>query len=81
MPQKITRVGNSAAVIINQQILSQLGLQTGDPVELIPNPDSNTITITTAKSSAPPTLTPEFKTWLDSFIHQHQTILNQLSQM
>lgn len=81
MTQKIIRVGNSAAVILNQQLLSQLELQTGDQVQLVANPDSKTITITTSKSSTPPPLTLEFKNWLDSFIQENQSTLAKLSQL
>lgn len=52
MAQKITKVGNSAAVIIPKSILEQSGLKIGSSVNLAYQTDSETVVIEVPRKQA-----------------------------
>ena len=81
MTQRIVRVGNSAAVTIPKEFLTQAKLNIGDKVEVESDKDLRIMLIKPTGSFVQTKITPEFKSWLDDFISENQYILKKLAHL
>jgi putative addiction module antidote len=81
MGQKVIKVGNSLAVTIPQSFVKKANIKAGQNVYLKENDEYKTLEIHTDEvHDAPPSLTPEFKEWLDSFNKKYKTALRELAK-
>ena len=78
MKQKIIKVGNSAAIIIPKHVMMEKGLAVGDTVAFRLE---DRATDEQGYHSDRPTLTPEFKEWLDQFMKDYKPILDDLAHL
>lgn len=80
MQQKIIQIGNSTGIIIPKSVLDQLGLQTGNEVELQKDPTNQSLTIVKAgtkiKSSS---INEHFLTVLEKVNTQYSAALKELA--
>ena len=81
MTQKIVRVGNSAAVTIPKEFLTQAKLNIGDKVEVESDKDLRIMLIKPTGSSVQTKITPEFKSWLNDCISENQDVLKKLAHL
>lgn len=81
MVQKIIKVGNSAAITIPKEFLAQSGLQVGDEMSIETDAKLQLILARSKKKASSPSLTPEFKQWLDKFIDDYRPVLQKLAKM
>ncbi len=70
MIQKVIKVGNSLAVTIPQKEVKEKNLHVGDAVE---------IDVQKSLETKKPTLTPEFKKWVDKYIDKNRPALEELA--
>lgn len=80
MVQKIIKVGNSYGIILPKELMVQVGLKTGDEVDIESLPQSSMLTITSVGSPYKSKITPEFKNWLDDFTNKHKDLLKELAR-
>ena len=81
MTQKIVRVGNSAAVTIPKEFLTQAKLNIGDKVEVESDKDLRIMLIKPTGSFVQTKITPEFKSWLNDCISENQDVLKKLAHL
>lgn len=81
MSQKIVRVGNSAAVTIPKNFLREVNLHIGDEIDVQSDKDLRIVVIKPKDARVLTTITPEFKSWLDSFISDHYETLKALAEV
>ena len=79
MPRKIFRTGNSAVVSLPADILETIGLELGDAVTVVADPDQRRIIITPAEPSLPG-VRPGFLDRVDRFIEEYRPALETLAK-
>ena len=79
MPRKIFRTGNSAVVSLPADILEIVGLELGDSVTIVADPEQRQIIITPAERSLPG-VRPGFLERVDRFIEQYHPALETLAK-
>lgn len=81
MLQTIIPIGNSYGVIIPKELLDKLGFKQGDKVKIRQNEGYQQIIMDREGSkNTSPTVTPEFKSWLDEFTTKHHDMLKELAK-
>ena len=75
MPQKLLKVGSSAAVTIPKKSLKELGLKIGDEVRVHVNMMEKTVLIEPVQK-----VSHELIAWTDAFIKRYRPALNALSK-
>jgi len=78
MEQKVIKVGNSLAVTLPKQFVEESKVQAGQKVFVDADAKLDTVHISTKLAS--PRLTPEFKTWLESFNSRYKEALKELAK-
>ncbi len=79
--QKIIKIGNSAGVILPQDILKETGLKLGDNVAVDYNAQDKTAIIANENNKkAPSAITPEFYDWLNRFNKKYKKALTELAK-
>ena len=79
MPQKVLKVGSSAAVTIAKSSLEQLGLRIGDSVEVSLDARRRNVIIAPVRQRRR-TVDPEVVRWTKSFIGRYRPALAALSK-
>ncbi len=79
MEQTVMQVGNSLAVTLPKQFVDSKKIKAGQKMLVDADNDLSMVQIRTKDSQAP-TVTPEFKKWLDTFNTRYKTALTQLAQ-
>jgi antitoxin component of MazEF toxin-antitoxin module len=79
MPQKVLKVGSSAAVTIAKSSLEELGLQIGDTVEVSLDVRHRNVTITPLRHPRR-AVDPEIVRWTKSFIDRYRPALEALAR-
>ena len=79
MPRKIFRTGNSAVVSLPAEILEQVGLELGDSVSVVADPEQRQIIITPVEASLPG-VRPDLLERVDRFIEQYRPALESLAK-
>ncbi|MBI3559745.1 AbrB/MazE/SpoVT family DNA-binding domain-containing protein [Candidatus Gottesmanbacteria bacterium] len=79
MLQTIIQVGNSLAITLPKAFTLKAKFKAGDQVLVEANPDIPAVYVRKAKADAIPTLTPEFKSWLDDVIKEDADIIKALA--
>lgn len=79
MEQKIIQVGNSLAVTLPTKFAKARKLKAGQKVYVEADPEIDTIYVKT-KSNGTPTLTPEFKQWLDKVSFKYENVIKELAK-
>lgn len=79
--QKIIKVGNSAAITIPREFLKETGLKVGDEMALETNNKLKYLFGKPKNEAGSNTLTPEFKSWLNSFVDEYRPILKKLANI
>ncbi len=80
MQQKIIQIGNSTGIIIPKSVLDQLGLQTGNEVELQKDITNQSLTIVKAEGKTKNTsIDNHFLTVLEKVNTQYNTALKELA--
>jgi putative addiction module antidote len=79
MPRKIFRTGNSAVVSLPADILETIGLELGDAVTVVADPEQRRIIITPVEPSLPG-VRPGFLDRVDRFIEQYRPALETLAK-
>ena len=78
MPRRIFRTGNSAVVSLPADALEAVGLDLGDEVTVVADPERRHIIITPATSL--PGVRADFLERVDRFIKKHRPTLETLAQ-
>lgn len=79
MEQTVIKVGNSLAVTLPRQFVVERGLKAGQKVFVDSSSDPELISVSTSKKPLP-TITPEFKKWLEDFNHKYKSALAELAK-
>jgi putative addiction module antidote len=79
MPRKIFRTGNSTVVSLPADVLEQVGLELGDAVTVVADPEGQQIIITPVKASLPG-VRPDFLDRVDCFIDRYRPALETLAK-
>ena len=79
MSRKIFRTGNSAVVSLSAEVLETVGLELGDSVTVVADPEQRQIIITPAETSLPG-VRPGFLERVDRFIEQYRPALETLAK-
>ena len=79
MPRKIFRTGNSAVVSLPTDVLETVGLELGDSVTIVADPEQRQIIITPAETSLPG-VRPGFLDRVDRFIDEYRPALETLAK-
>jgi putative addiction module antidote len=79
MPRKIFRAGNSAVVSLPADVLETVGLELGDSVTVLADPDRRQIIIMPAETSLPG-VRPGFLERVDRFIEEYRPALETLAK-
>jgi putative addiction module antidote len=79
MPRKIFRTGNSAVVSLPADVLEAVGLELGDPVTVLADPNQRQIIIMPAGMSLPG-VRPGFLERVDRFIETYRPALERLAK-
>lgn len=77
LTQKLYRNGNSIAITIPRQYLDDLNLKEGS--EIIVEKEGNTLRIVPKKNILAPDVDTKFMRMLDSFIADHEDVLQELA--
>ncbi len=80
MIQKIIKVGNSAAVTIPKEFLTETGIQIGDELIIETNVAAQMFLAKTKKQAGKMSLTPEFYTWLDNISEKYKDVIKELAR-
>jgi len=81
MLQQIIKVGNSLAVTLPAKFTKQLGLNAGEKIRVIPNPEQKIILITTEDNTEGlSNLTPEFFSWLEETKASQSDLIKRLAK-
>lgn len=80
MLQTIIQVGNSLAITLPKAFTQKAKFQAGDKVFVEANADIPAVYVRSAKADAGPTLTPEFKSWLDGIAKNEADIIKALAK-
>ena len=78
-PRKIFHTGNSVVVSLPADILETVGLNLGDAVTALADPEERRIIITPAESSLPG-IRPSFLERVDRFIEDYRPALDTLAE-
>ena len=78
MPRKIFCTGNSAVVSLPADVLETVGLELGDSVTVLADPDQRQIIIMPAETSLPG-VRPGFLDRVDRFIEEYRPALETLA--
>lgn len=81
MLQTIIQVGNSLAITLPSAFTQKAKFHAGDKVLVEANADIPAVYVRPAKSDACPTLTPEFKSWLDGIVKEDADIIKALAEV
>ena len=79
MPRKIFRTGNSAVVSLPADVLEMVGLELGDSVIVLADPEQRQIIIAPAEPSLPG-VRPGFLERVDRFIEEYRPALETLAK-
>lgn len=79
MLQSIIQVGNSLAITLPKAFTQKAKFKAGDQVHVEANADIPAVYVRKAQTDAIPTLTPEFKAWLDDVVHQDADVIKALA--
>jgi len=77
--QKVIKVGNSLAVTLPRQFISEQNIQSGQKIFVDVDSDSNIVQIKT-KDNASHNITPEFKQWLQEVRIKHSETIKELAK-
>lgn len=79
MLQTIIQVGNSLAVTLPKAFTQKARFRAGDKVHVEANSDIRAVYVRAAKPDTGPTLTPEFKSWLDAVVKEDADLIKALA--
>ena len=79
MPRKIFRTGNSAVVSLPADVLERVGLELGDSVTVVADPEQRQIIIAPFEASLPG-VRPDFLDRVDRFIDEYRPALETLAK-
>jgi len=79
MPRKIFRTGNSVVVSLPADVLDAIGLELGDRVTVVADPEQRRIIITPAEASLPG-VRSGFLERVDRFIERYRPALETLAK-
>jgi antitoxin MazE len=79
MPRKIFRTGNSAVVSLPADVLELVGLELGDSVTVVADPEQRQIIIAPVEASLPG-VRPDFLDRVDRFIDRYRPALETLAK-
>lgn len=79
MLQTIFQVGNSLAITLPKAFTQKAKFRAGDQVLVEANADIPAVYVRKAKADAIPTLTPEFKAWLDDVVKKDADTIKALA--
>lgn len=79
MEQKIIQVGNSAAVVIPKQLLTEAGLDVGNKVVVEKDPNGLTIAISRKGATFASSITPEFIAIIERINKKYGPALKKLA--
>lgn len=79
--QTIFQAGNSLVVSIPKSLINELGIKSGQKVEVGRIPETDEIVIMTkpTKKKSTRAVQVEFKKWLDSFLNEDGQLLDELA--
>lgn len=77
MKQKIIKIGNSAGIILPQEIKKELGIKLGDSVAI--GVQNSSMVITPIKEKHDDDVDPKFAKMVDEFINDHEDVLKELA--
>ena len=78
--KKILRVGDSAAVTIPSKFLREVGWRPGQEVVVQTDVRTETIVVRPARRAGKARISPEFASWVEEFIEQHEPLLKELAR-
>lgn len=78
MEQKLIQIGNSAGVIIPQELRREIGVKPGDKV--IVQKKGSQIVISSAKKRLAGGVDSKFMKMVDEFIDEHEDVLTELAK-
>lgn len=78
MEQKVIQVGNSLAITLPTQFVKNRKLKAGQKVFVDANTDPEMIHVSIGKKPIP-SITPEFKQWLEAFNKKYKDALTELA--
>lgn len=79
MVQKVIQVGNSLAVVLPSQFIREAAFKAGDEVHVETNARLRAMYIR-PKADTTPSLTPEFKAWLDMVAEKEKNTIKALAK-
>lgn len=79
MLQSIIKVGNSLAVTLPRHFVKSRKIKPGQKVFVEADSDIDLVQVRT-KNIPVPSLTPEFKKWLDEFTKEHEDVIKELAK-
>ncbi len=79
MLQTVFQVGNSLAITLPKAFTQKAKFKAGDKVLVEANADIPAVYVRKDKVDASPTLTPEFKAWLDQVVKEDADIIKALA--
>lgn len=79
MLQTIIQVGNSLAITLPKAFTQKAKFRAGDQVLVEANADIPAVYVRKAKAHTVPSLTPEFKAWLDNVVREDADIIKALA--
>ncbi len=77
--QKVIKVGNSLAVTLPKEFVKSSHIKAGQQVLVEADPQQDVIQIRT-KEGSEPSLTPEFKKWLDGISTKYESLIKELAK-
>lgn len=81
MLQTIIQVGNSLAITLPKAFTQKAKFNAGDKVLVEADPEIPAVYVRAAKANTSPTLTPEFKSWLDTLVKEDADIIKALASV
>lgn len=79
MEQKVIKVGNSLAVTLPRNFVKESKLRAGQRLLVDADPELGLVQVRTTRSDFP-SLTPEFKQWLDKVSRKYAKVIKELAK-
>lgn len=78
--KKILKVGDSAAITLPSKFLREVRWKPGQEVLVETDSRTETIVVRSAKRAGHARISPEFASWVEEFIEEHQPLLKELAR-
>ncbi len=78
MAQKVIQVGSSAGITIPPAILNSMRVRLGDTIDLVPQPESDSITINIVRKTKKTVVNKDLIAWAEDAIARYRPALEAL---